>query len=249
MNRKKIKDYCRNNLPLLFKLFYALKYAFTKKQYCPFCKKEVPLVSGGKPLPRKHAKCVFCNSLERHRFLYYVYQVEILAQQKNLKLLHFAPEESLSKLFINAKNIDCVFGDIFPEGYKYVPDCKKIDALNICYPEKTFDIIIANHLIEHIDEARFMSELERVLKDDGKVFLSAPVYWDLPQTLQDAQYNTAQLRNKYYGHKDHLRKYGADIVERFSKYFDVCLVRPEAILPFSDKVNSNCFILTKKTHK
>lgn len=45
---------------------------------------------------------------------------------------------------------------------------EKIDAQAIPYPEQTFDIVIANHMLYHVpDRRKALSEIKRVLKDDG----------------------------------------------------------------------------------
>lgn len=48
---------------------------------------------------------------------------------------------------------------------------KQIDIQDISFPDKTFDIIIANHMLYHIpDLQKALSEVKRVLKPEGKFY-------------------------------------------------------------------------------
>lgn len=50
-------------------------------------------------------------------------------------------------------------------------DFEVIDAQNIPYEENTFDIVIANHLIYHLDDVGLgIREIKRVLKPGGKLY-------------------------------------------------------------------------------
>ncbi|GAA0084958.1 MerR family transcriptional regulator [Clostridium sp. CTA-7] len=47
------------------------------------------------------------------------------------------------------------------------------DAENISYEEETFDIVIANHMLYHLNDMdKALSEMQRVLKKDGYIFIS-----------------------------------------------------------------------------
>lgn len=51
----------------------------------------------------------------------------------------------------------------------------RMDAANLQFTDKFFDIVCSFQVIEHIPEdrlARYLSEVRRVLKDDGKFYLS-----------------------------------------------------------------------------
>jgi ubiquinone/menaquinone biosynthesis C-methylase UbiE len=48
---------------------------------------------------------------------------------------------------------------------------EQIDAQSIPYPDGTFDAVIANHMLYHVpDRRKALSEMRRVLKDDGVLF-------------------------------------------------------------------------------
>jgi len=49
------------------------------------------------------------------------------------------------------------------------------DSLDIPFPENNFDVVIAFEVFEHLtDWRKFLSEIRRVLKDNGKVYISTP---------------------------------------------------------------------------
>ena len=48
---------------------------------------------------------------------------------------------------------------------------EQIDAQSIPYPDETFDVVIANHMLYHVpDRKKALSEIRRVLKADGHLF-------------------------------------------------------------------------------
>ena len=55
-----------------------------------------------------------------------------------------------------------------------------MDIQSIAYPDATFDFVISSETIEHVpDPMRAVSELGRVLKPGGKLFLTTPNYLNL----------------------------------------------------------------------
>ncbi len=67
--------------------------------------------------------------------------------------------------------------DLFPENFEFSEvKCDKADITDkLPYPGDTFDIIIAVEVSEHIiDHEMFFSELSRILKPGGRLFLSTP---------------------------------------------------------------------------
>jgi ubiquinone/menaquinone biosynthesis C-methylase UbiE len=48
---------------------------------------------------------------------------------------------------------------------------KEIDAQSIPFEDETFDAVIANHMLYHVpDRGRALSEIKRILKNDGRLF-------------------------------------------------------------------------------
>lgn len=205
-----------------------LKSALKNYKYkCNVCKNEsVFLMAGANPLSNK--KCSICGSTERNRLLYMALE-KLYFNNRNsrIKLLHTAPEECISHVLSKNNNIDYYATDIYPELYPNVK-CIKADITNLPFEDKYFDLILSSHVIEHIeDEEKVLEEFNRVLKDDGIVFLSFPYSPQYEKTFEDKTINTPSKRFKKYGQSDHVRLYGKDAADRFSKYFNVKEIKPE----------------------
>lgn len=183
---------------------------------CPICNHTTPIFIAGGVNYRKDARCPICNSLERHRFLYFFIKNKF-DLNKNIKLLHFAPEESFFNIFENLNNIEYYTGDIVKS-----PCVKEIiDIQNIPYDDDYFNLIICNHVLEHVpDDEKAMKELHRVIKpvnEKSGVIIMVPLDLNSYETLEKEEYNTPELRKKYYGQEDHLRMYGRDFKEKLEK--------------------------------
>ena len=131
---------------------------------------------------------------------------------EGMRILHFAPEPIFHKLFSSFKDIDYWPVDLNPKmrGVR-----KAVDITNIPFDDNSFDLIMCTHVLEHIpDDKKAMSELYRVLKPQtGIAFLNVPVF-NIPVTFENPEYNTPELRLKYFGQEDHVRKYGKDYIDR-----------------------------------
>lgn len=162
---------------------------------------------------REHAQCSFCHSLDRERWLYYVLKNKTQLFSKNVRVLHFAPEKVMESMLSDLSNIDYYTGDIMPGMAMHITDITDIQ-----YKDRTFDIVICNHVLEHIeDEKKAISEILRVLKPDGIFVFSFPICLD-DTTKEDPTINTPEKRLECYGQEDHVRLYGKDFKERFENY-------------------------------
>ncbi|MDO5572633.1 MAG: class I SAM-dependent methyltransferase [bacterium] len=182
-------------------------------KHCPVCDTDIRLFTPFGEHLRPNAKCPVCGSLERTRawWLYY-HRVGLLGDHPFFKLLHFAPEKPLFDQFIKDQNMD-----YFPVDYD--PDFpgirQAVDITNIPCDDDSFDRIICNHVLEHIvDEQRALQEIKRVLKPNGICYLSVPIDYKMESTLEKEEYDTPELRSRYYGQSDHVRQYGRDFAER-----------------------------------
>lgn len=210
------------------KIYRKLKGLFIKKYHCNICGYYgVFNPFGVKRTPNR--RCPQCGSLERHRFLKFLYEKYIFNNRKKLKGLYFAPEKSLVNLFKDYKNIQLDFADLDPDTYNFVKT-QNLDITNINIKNNTYDFVIANHVLEHVDDKKAIEEVMRVLKPGEKFFISIPVY-DIPETFEDLSIKTAKDREKYYGQRDHIRKYGRDVIERFKSFgFKVELIKMNKLL-------------------
>lgn len=229
--------------------------AVRNKRICPICKSEIRLYLPAGEKNRPNCQCPVCRSLERHRTLclYLDRNPQLLSGEGNkIKLLHFGPEAAFIDKFIKEDNIDYYPVDINP----HFPNIREVvDITDIPYADNTFDLIICNHVMEHIpDEQRALKEMLRVLKCGKTAIINVPVFSNLDITLEKEEYNTPELRNQYYGQVDHVRKYGNDYMQRVSnsgfhveKILPNRLYSPEELICFGIYENEEVYLCTKKT--
>lgn len=64
----------------------------------------------------------------------------------NLKVLHFAPEQPFLKRFRALKNLDYTTADIDSP----IADLN-LDVTEMNIPDNQYDVLICNHVLEHVD--------------------------------------------------------------------------------------------------
>ncbi len=226
--KNNIKKYI--NSVKLCAIFFGFKF------YCPFCKKSLRklLPRGNDTVVTKNivgmglrkCYCPFCYSTDRERllFIYLKRKTNFFNDKKKYKLLHFAPEKNLSNIFRSKSNIDYLTADLYMEDVMM-----KVDVSSIPFNDNYFDIIICNHVLEHVqDDLKAMKELYRVLKPNGWGILQVPMSYSLDKTFEDPRISSAEDRIKYYGQKDHVRIYGLDYIARLKKAgFSVKIFKPK----------------------
>jgi ubiquinone/menaquinone biosynthesis C-methylase UbiE len=92
-----------------------------------------------------------------------------------------------------------------------------MDIHQIPFEENTFDVVMCNHVMEHVeDDLHAMKEIFRVLKKGGWAILQVPFMGkNLEHTFEDpAAARTPSQREKVYGQRDHVRIYGKDYPQR-----------------------------------
>lgn len=153
--------------------------------------------------------CPICYShdRERHQWLYWQ-SVNLVEKMHNASILHFAPETHLAKKIKNLKFKIYIKADLHPTS----KDIKKIDLLAMPFSNNIFDIVIANHILEHVNDLQqALSEIHRVLKPNGWAILQTPYSSCLQQTWEDQGIQTVCQRLIAYGQEDHVRLFGKDI--------------------------------------
>lgn len=127
-----------------------------------------------------------------------------------LKVLHFAPEQAFYKLFRNQKNLDYTTTDLFSP----LADVKA-DICNLPFEDNQYDVILCNHVLEHIpNDTKAMQELYRVLKPGGMAILQIPQDLSRATTFADDSITDQKERGKIFGQYDHVRIYGRDYFDK-----------------------------------
>jgi SAM-dependent methyltransferase len=94
----------------------------------------------------------------------------------------------------------------------------KLDVRNIGFEDDQFEVVLCNHVLEHVrEDEQAMREIFRVLKPGGFAVLQVPLALDLSETLEDPSLVEPRDRKSAYGQKDHLGLYGLDYFERLER--------------------------------
>lgn len=202
----------------------------TGNHECVICKKSflrfLPYRDGSQGVPTlmkvlegvgsdvDNFSCPWCFSHDRERHLFlYMKEAGLFSFVKAKRVLHFAPEPHISRLVEETEPELLIKCDLYP----WARDMVKVDLLSLPYSDGYFDLLIANHVLEHVeDDRRALSEIVRVLKPGGYAILQTPYSAALEHTWEDSGISSREARLEAYGQEDHVRLFGRDIFERFA---------------------------------
>ena len=166
----------------------------------------------GKKFPNN--KCPKCNSLPRTRLIpFSINYFEV--SKREISLLHVAVNAPEYKYITT--NFDFIKYDrldiLKKKFVNLVQDLTKTDI-----PDNQYDFILIWHVLEHIpNDIVAISEMFRMLKPNGKLLVSVPIYpINNPKTYEDIAIERSDFE-RIHGHDDHCRSCGLDYYERFEK--------------------------------
>jgi SAM-dependent methyltransferase len=177
---------------------------------CPICGYHGMFISVGHPA-RWDARCLNCGSRERHRLLHLWITEGGGDRLTGKRILHFAPE----KAFMHRMRGNPLYetADLLQPGVTH-----KIDISRVPLPDASYDIVMANHVLEHIeDDRQAMRELYRLLKPEGVALLTVPINPTRQHTYEDATVQTPAARWAHFSAHDHRRYYGLDFADRLAE--------------------------------
>ncbi|WP_299111277.1 class I SAM-dependent methyltransferase [uncultured Winogradskyella sp.] len=149
-------------------------------------------------------------SLERHRLLWLYLKNETHFFSEPLKVLHFAPEQCFLKRFRELKHLDYTTTDLLSP----IADVKA-DICDLPFKDNTYDVILCNHVLEHIpNDTKAMQELYRVMKPGGYGVFQIPQDLNRATTFEDNTITDKAERTKVFGQYDHVRVYGRDYFDK-----------------------------------
>ncbi|MBN1416940.1 MAG: methyltransferase domain-containing protein [Bacteroidales bacterium] len=184
------------------------------KVECPVCGGHFSrLLPYGYNVIRKDVLCPRCFSLERHRLLWLFLKNKTRFFSDPLKVLHVAPEQCFYIRFRKLSNIDYTTADLESP----LADVK-LDIQQMPFMDETFDVVICNHVLEHVpDDRQAMREIYRVLKTGGFGIMQVPTDMTLEKTYEDASITDPRKKELHFRQKDHYRLYGRDYPERIKE--------------------------------
>ncbi len=179
---------------------------------CPICgAKRRKFLPYGYVTSRESALCPSCLSLERHRLLWLYLVRETTIEQERGRILHIAPEVCIKrKLGRMHKGANYITADLESP----LADLH-FDVQAIPLEDGFADVILCNHIMEHIEDDRLaMRELRRILSPTGWGIILAPVEQDREVTFEDDTITDEAERTRIFGQYDHRRIYGRDYPDR-----------------------------------
>lgn len=195
---------------------------------CPVCgcrrRKFLPY---GYVEPRENALCPNCLALERHRLLWLW-----LLRESDLgrgavalpRMLHIAPEVALMR---KMRKMYASTPDRYVTADLESPLADMhFDIQHIPLADESFDVVIANHIMEHVeDDHQAMCELHRILRRGGWGVILSPIDESRAETFEDDSITDEKERTRIFGQYDHRRIYGRDYAERLREAgFEVMVV-------------------------
>ncbi|KZR77519.1 polysaccharide pyruvyl transferase family protein [Prochlorococcus marinus] len=207
----------------------AIYYSLLKKpryrrgrQSCPICGSSNFLPGGSIHFRRKRV-CKHCGSRPRHRAVHQVF--------KSLKI---NPDRKKALMFSRDPSIDPKPFSSFE--YSIFDKDNHINLMSIDRENESYDLIFLNHVLEHVhDDQKALSELARILKGNGYIFITVPSPalinetedWGFPDPKLHEHYRTYG-RNIYHFLKDTLADFtiyeveAEDPITQIPEYVYVC---------------------------
>ncbi len=177
---------------------------------CPICGYHGTFISVGHP-GRWDARCLNCGARERHRLLHLWITENGGDKLAGKRILHFAPE----KAFMRRMRDNSLYetADLMQTGVTH-----QLDITDTKLPGATYDIVMANHVLEHIpDDRAAMRELFRILKPGGIALLSTPINATRRTTYENPAIVSHPARWAHFSAHDHVRYYGLDFADRLTE--------------------------------
>ena len=201
------------------------------KYECPICsyKGKFETIGLGQINVRYAARCPECLSLERHRLQWLVVKklFAVKALNNSMSMLHMAPEQCLRYEFIQMFK-SYITADLSGDDVDW-----KEDLCKLSFPDGSFDIVFASHILEHIKEdSKALKEIVRILAPGGLAILPVPI---------NGQKTTEYKKAKRSGH---YRSPGYDYIYKYRKYFNMVVTYSSEDFP--DKYQTYDYENTKK---
>lgn len=197
---------------------------------CNFCgySEFVPGPKGRLSRNQKPPCCKNCGSLERHRVLRQIYlKLKQICPLNLYSCLHISEDISVEPEWFNQYELSVYGGK------------NSIDLQNINRPNESYDLVVCNHVLEHVkDDVKALGELFRIFSKDGFFQLSVPQPITVNKTTDWGYPDKSQF--------GHYRIYGIDIEDKFKQAMtsDMCYLKVITFDPVT-QAKDMCFLFFK----
>ena len=263
LSNKVLRRVCNGAARIDRKIKYRADMVFHPKEtrwFCPCCNLKFREFKSGHFLqcperynPERYINtyqnvlCPNCGSLPRHRILasWCEKHKELL---RTSKILYFAPEPSMM-MWMSRYGVKCTTADMFHKADL------ALDIQKTGLADESYSLIIANHVLEHVDDCRkALKEIHRILKPGGIFICSFPMDPNVEIMDEDPSVQTDEERYFRYGQIDHKRVFGVKADQLIVEAgFSVETIKgehfSEDILPVIGPADydMNCLFCCKKT--
>ena len=262
------KEMAVSSLELLYEcLGQILKYFKAHSKQCICCNSRVlylPLPEYYNEMEKKYGSyrtgiaetlnqaeylCPTCGASDRDRLIIsYLKKGNLQKAEEGYRALQIAPAKSISQwIEKNCPQVKYETTDLFMQGVSFNSDIQNMKEIE----DSTYDLIICSHVLEHVqDDQKALSEMKRIMKQNGRCIFLVPLWIDYDAI--DEEWGLSEEENwKRFGQGDHCRRYGKRaLLDRLEKYFYVTQLGKEY---FGEEIfeqegltdTSNLYLLTK----
>ncbi len=157
--------------------------------------------------------CPNCHSNDHERHVWqYINRTKLLNNLRGKRILHIAPEALLEPRIRELAPLEYICGDLYPRS----PLHQKVDIEQLQFPDGYFDLIICNHVLEHVGQPlTALAEFKRCLTPIGFLIAQTPYSPRLKHTFEMVEAVSKPFATLFFGQDDHVRLFGIDIVDYF----------------------------------
>lgn len=174
-------------------------------------------------IPPRTGKCPHCGSKPRSRLLAWFFENDRIPSGR--RILEIGPNRLQIERIVQPRFLgDSVYTAVdrrrlkHHERLKAPHSFRAMDATRLEFEDGSFDIVLCNHVLSYIpDDRAALSELRRVLKEDGMALLNTPLSEGRTRAASElAQEDPAFYTPAYFEENGTAWSYGEDFFDRLS---------------------------------
>lgn len=174
----------------------------------------------------KRPRCRRCQSFERHRAFRRIFLELGPRRLRRLRCLQFSQDPTVERRWFHTHEVS-VFNA-----------SNSIDLQQIDRPDGSYDVIVCNHVLEHVPDHRAaLRELGRILSARGFLFLSFPDPYRVDRTT-DWGYPDSKRH-------EHYRHFGRDVEDVFRQEMPGCHVVAVTATDAVTGVSDMAYVVTR----